>query len=110
MMAKWGHKEGQGLGANATGIVEPLSVQKAKLSTKFVQGKQQAGPAGGIGVKEGTRVAKIISNNEDRGKEERIRYGEPSPIIVLLNMVGLDDVEDEELRDEIGECVILHVS
>lgn len=107
-MAKWGHKEGQGLGANATGIVEPLRVQKAKSSTKFVQGKQQAGPAGGIGVKEGTRVAKIISNNEDKGKEERMRYGEPSPIIVLLNMVGLDDVEDEELRDEIGECVTLH--
>lgn len=106
MMAKWGHKEGQGLGANATGIVQPLSVQKAKSSAKFVQGKQQAGPAGGIGVKEGTRVAKIVSNNEDRGKEERMRYGEPSPIIVLLNMVGLDDAEDDELRDEIGECAL----
>lgn len=102
-MAKWGHKEGQGLGADASGIVEPLTVQRAKAA-KAAQAKGQAPAAGGIGVKEGAKTARIINKNEDN--TEKLRYGEPSSVVVLSNMVGLDDVEDEELRDEIGTSTL----
>ncbi|KAF8311620.1 hypothetical protein DL93DRAFT_2083117 [Clavulina sp. PMI_390] len=113
MMAKWGHIEGQGLGNDSSGIVEPLTVQRAKAA-KAAQGKAAA--AGGIGVKEGAKTAKIINKNEN--DSERLKYGDPSTIVVLTNMVGLDDAYDEELRDEIGdECgkygvvvrVVVHV-
>ena len=101
-MAKWGHKAGQGLGVDASGIVEPLSVKKAHVP----KGKQQSGtpaPVGGIGTKDGTKVAKIINKHEDeRTREDRARYGEPSTVVVLSNMVGLEDADDEDLRDEIG--------
>ena len=97
-MAKWGHKTGQGLGAGASGIVEPLTVQRAKAAKS--QGKNQPAAAGGIGVKEGTKVAKIINKHDDNS--ERLRFGDPSTIVVLTNMVGLDDVEDADLGDEIG--------
>jgi len=100
-MAKWGHKAGQGLGADASGIVEPLTVQRAKAAK--AQGKNQPAAAGGIGVKEGAKVAKIINKHDDNS--ERARFGDPSRVVVLTNMVGLDDVEDEDLRDEIGELL-----
>lgn len=103
MMAKWGHKAGQGLGVDASGIVEPLTVQKAKAA-KAAQGAQgKAAAAGGIGVKEGAKTARIINKHDDGA--ERARYGEPSTVVVLSNMVGLDDVEDEELGDEIGTLI-----
>lgn len=106
-MAKWGHVQGQGLGVNATGIVEPLAVERAKaVKTQNKSGPSsipKAAPAGGIGVKEGAKTARIINRNEDeRTREERMRYGEPSSVVVLSNMVGLEDVEDEDLAGEIG--------
>ena len=103
MMAKWGHKAGQGLGADASGIVEPLTVQKARAAK--AQEKGQPAAAGGIGIKEGAKVAKIINKHDDNS--ERIRFGDPSTIVVLTNMVGLDDVEDGDLREEIGK--LFHV-
>jgi splicing factor 45 len=113
-MAKWGHKVGQGLGVSGSGIVEPLTVEKS-------QTKKGSGPAvaGGIGSKEGAKTARIINQNEDeRTRADRERFGEPSPVVVLMNMVGIEDADDDELRDEIGEeCskngvverVIIHV-
>ena len=103
MMAKWGHVEGQGLGSSGDGIVSPLMIQQQKQKAKpvFVGGQKQTGPAGGIGSSAG-KTAKIVNNNESAGREERERWGEPSSVVVLCNMVGLDDVEDEELVSEIG--------
>lgn len=103
-MAKWGHKAGEGLGVNSSGIVEPLTVKKAHVSRASKQ--QGPTPVGGIGAKEGGKVAKIINKHEDeRTKEDRARYGEPSTVVVLSNMVGLEDADDDELRDEIGTSI-----
>lgn len=101
-MAKWGHQEGKGLGADASGIVEPLTVQRAKAAkaTKGQAKGQAPAAVGGIGVREGSKTARIVNKNEDTS--ERLRYGEPSTVVVLCNMVGLDDADDEDLQGEIG--------
>ncbi|KAI6150319.1 hypothetical protein BKA82DRAFT_4114203 [Pisolithus tinctorius] len=107
LMAKWGHKEGQGLGADGSGIIAAQGKNK--------KGQAQSGK-GGTSI--GSKMGRIINDNEDaRAKEDKARFGEPSRVVVLTNMVDPEDLDDGELRNDIGaECskngtverVILH--
>ncbi|KAH9048230.1 hypothetical protein EDB84DRAFT_1457952 [Lactarius hengduanensis] len=96
LMAKWGHKEGQGLGADGSGIVHALSVEQVK-GGKGTDGKGKA---------MGSVRGRIIDAAADaRAKAEAERFGEPSRVIVLTNMVGLEGVNDPDLPADVGdEC------
>ena len=101
-MAKYGWKKGQGLGASESGIVNPLHVDKSSTKVKghSNQNPSQAAPHGMSG---GGRGIIVSDTKTAREKEEKARFGEPSRIICLTNMVGRKEVDDD-LPTEVGSC------
>lgn len=96
-MAKWGHKEGQGLGADGSGMIHALSVEQVKGG----KGTDSKGKAMGS-----VRGRIIDASADARAKAEAERFGDPSRVIVLTNMVGLEDVNDPDLPADVGSSPI----
>ncbi|KAI1126312.1 hypothetical protein F5Y10DRAFT_244996 [Nemania abortiva] len=104
LMSKYGWAKGQGLGAEGSGILQPLRVQVEKRKKKSdAEGGGWAEPGGRgkiIGSKTGTGTSS--STSESAGK-----FGAMSNVIVLRNMLdGMEDVQSEMengLGQEIGE-------
>jgi splicing factor 45 len=93
LMAKWGHKEGQGLGVDGSGIVQALSVEQFKVG-KGTDGK---------GKSKGSGRGRIVDAGADaRAKAEAERFGEPSRVIVLTNVVEPEDASDPDLLADVG--------
>jgi len=106
-MAKYGHVAGQGLGANADGIVEPIVLERAmsakagKKGDTGEDGKPRKPMAGGMGIG-GAKMGRIVNaQTEEKNRVELARYGESSRIVLLRNMVTPEDVDDD-LQGEIG--------
>ncbi|KAL8832662.1 MAG: hypothetical protein Q9191_000115 [Dirinaria sp. TL-2023a] len=104
LMSKYGWTKGSGLGANNTGIVNPLRAQVVKQKKKpDSEGGGFVGPGG---------MGKIIGGKKKGGKgdEGEGKFGAMSEVIVLRGMIdGMDlDAELEGageggLMQEIGE-------
>ena len=103
--------QGQGLGANADGIVEPIMLERAKAPKASKKGEESGSKksgAGGMGIG-GSKMGRIVNAQaEEKTKTDLLRYGESSRIVVLTNMVGPEDV-DESLQGEIGRSEYLHL-
>ncbi|KAG5951589.1 hypothetical protein E4U53_002724 [Claviceps sorghi] len=96
LMSKYGWTKGSGLGADQSGIVNPLRIQVEKRRKKAdADGGGWAGPGG---------KGKIIGSKR---KEEGSKFGTMSDVIVLRNMLeNMPDLQAEiadGLGQEIGE-------
>ncbi|DAA73730.1 TPA_exp: putative G-patch DNA repair protein (Drt111) [Trichophyton benhamiae CBS 112371] len=100
LLTKYGWTKGSGLGANESGIVNPLQVKVQKQKKKpDSEGRGVAPPGGPRG--------KIVGGG--RKQEEQGKFGPMSDVVILHGMVdGLDldaELESGELMQEIGdEC------
>lgn len=98
LLSKYGWSKGRGLGADESGIVNPLRVQLEKRK------KKPDSEGGGFADPKG--VGKIIGGKRNNtGKEGK--FGDMSEVILLKGMVdGMDldeEVGDGNLMQEIGE-------
>lgn len=104
LMSKYGWTKGSGLGANESGIINPLRVQLEK------QKKKPDSEGGGfVGPRTGTIVGGQKSKKAAAGADAGGKFGVMSEVVMLRGMVdGMDlDAEmadgDGGLMQEIGE-------
>ena len=111
LMSKYGWERGQGLGAESTGIVQPLRVQVEKRKKRSdAEGGGWAGPGGRgriIGSKTGAPANPSSSPGPGSGSGDAGKFGPVSSVIVLRDMLeGMPDLQAEVeagLAQEIGE-------
>ena len=101
LMSKYGWTKGSGLGANQSGIVNPLRVQVEKKKKKpDSEGGGFVGPSG---------IGKIIGGKKKPGSAEAEggKFGLMSEVVILRGMVdGMDldyEMGEGNLMQEIGE-------
>ena len=107
MMSKFGWKEGRGLGADESGMTAALTVSKPSGPPK--KGKEKnakdappvSAPTGmAVGAK--GRGSIVDASREGRVASQTKELGEPSRVVLLTNLCGRDDVDDD-LGGEVAE-------
>lgn len=113
LMSKYGWTKGSGLGAEGTGIVNPLRVQVEKRKKKSdAEGGGWIGPSGKgviVGSKAGGKKKGQAGNDGEAEHEDGKPQMRLSEVVVLRGMVaGLDlrkELSEGNLMEEIGtEC------
>ncbi|CAE7772270.1 RBM17 [Symbiodinium pilosum] len=90
MMKKMGWKDGAGLGKEGQGMVNPLVMQKTDQKTgRIVEGTKR-------------EAAAPPPNQPDAKQVAEGKRGPPTRVLLLTNMVGAGDV-DEDLQEETAE-------
>lgn len=110
MMSKFGWEAGKGLGASESGMTTALSVARAPsaAASKRAVAKAKAKGEEPPSKEEtkgmaGSRAKVVDSTREARLEAERVaRGGDPSRVVLLTNLVGIDDLDDD-LSGEIAE-------
>lgn len=113
IMAKYGFKEGQGLGKQEQGISTALQVEKtSKRGGRIINEKELAAAAAVITP----AVVQNESNYDDLPSITEMMKN-PSKVILLRNMVGPGEVDDDlmpEVKDECttkyGEVTTVHIT
>jgi len=104
-MSKYGWSKGSGLGADGSGIVNPLHVQ--------VQKRKKKPDSEGGGFADPKAIGKIVGGKRNTPAEEDVgKFGAMSEVVILKGMVDGMDLNDEVegagdggLMQEIGdEC------
>lgn len=110
MMSKFGWTQGKGLGASEDGMSTALSVARAApaLSKKAAAKAKAAGVAPPAAEPQshgmaGSRAKVVDSTREARlAKEREERGGDPSRVVLLTNLCGREEVDDD-LGGEVAE-------
>jgi splicing factor 45 len=108
LMSKYGWSKGSGLGADGSGIINPLRVQ--------IEKRKKKSDAEGGGFREPGGRGKIIGGKKKAPDSDAGRFGPMSTVIVLRGMVDGMDLDEEvegagdgglmqEIGDECGEKV-----
>lgn len=116
IMAKYGFKEGQGLGKQEQGISTALQVEKtSKRGGRIINEKEFIAPAAAAPVQQPAEPAANSTFEELMSITEMMKN--PSKVILLRNMVGPGEVDDDlepEVKDECttkyGEVVTVHIT
>jgi len=106
LMAKYGWSKGQGLGAEASGILQPLKVQVEKRKKNENGGYDQPGGRGKIvAPKQAAKAHNASSASSSAATGSK--FGKTSNVVVLRSMLeGMEDLQSEMengLGQEIGE-------
>ncbi|KAI9848163.1 MAG: hypothetical protein M1837_000837 [Sclerophora amabilis] len=112
LMSKYGWSKGTGLGASASGIVNPLRVQLEKQKKKSdAEGGGFVGPGGRGKIIGGQKKKPKKGEDDEDAADEEGMFGKMSEVVVMKGMVnGMDldaemeaDQESGGLMQEIGE-------
>jgi splicing factor 45 len=103
LMSKYGWSKGQGLGAEGTGILAPLSVKVEKRKKNENGGWAEPGGRGKIIQPKANPNSNNASSSTPSSADEGGKFGPMSNVIVLRHM--LDNIEDaqQEMEDGLGQ-------
>jgi hypothetical protein len=100
-MRKMGHVEGQGLGRTGDGIVHALAAEHVVEGGK---GKKPDAKGKGWTQAPSAKGRLVNMNEQTRQREERAKYGEPSRIVCLVNVMGSVEEADQETMEVSSGC------